>query len=135
VNVLSGATVSLQNNFNLTTNTSATPNSTLTVNSGGTLMCGTYIVSNNNTGAAGKFVNNGTLGIGDPAGITSGTTLLGNIQVTAATSARSFRPLPTISIPQLLTALPATVCRPLLRVILRSTPAAASAWILPKAPA
>jgi hypothetical protein len=90
VNVLSGATVSLQNNFNLTTNTSATPNSTLTVNSGGTLMCGTYIVSNNNTGAAGKFVNNGTLGIGDPAGITSGTTLSGNIQVTAATSARSF---------------------------------------------
>lgn len=71
ITVDSPAVVTLTGNITVT--------GSVTVNNGGTLNCGTFIIS-----GGGTFTLNsgGTLGIGDPNGITSGTTASGNIQLT-----------------------------------------------------
>jgi autotransporter-associated beta strand protein len=82
ITVDTGKTVTLNDNLN----TGSVSARQFTV--GGTLLCGTRIVS----GSAQFFLNaGGTLGIGDPSGIASGTTVSGNIQTTSTTTpARTF---------------------------------------------
>jgi hypothetical protein len=77
-----GKTVKLNNNLN----TGSVYARQFTV--AGTLLCGANII----LGAAQFYLNTGgTLGIGDPNGITSGLTLLGNIQTTSTvTPPRTF---------------------------------------------
>lgn len=79
-NVLSGSVCTLNGQFNYF-GSSGTP-AIFTVNSGGTVNCGTFNFVT--TGGFATFINNGTLGIGSSAGITSsGAT--GNIQTTTRT--------------------------------------------------
>jgi hypothetical protein len=82
ITVDTGKTVTLNNNLD----TGGYSGRQFTV--AGTLLCGTYTVS----GSAQFFLNaGGTLGIGDPNGIASGTTTSGNIQTTSTTTpARTF---------------------------------------------
>ncbi len=78
--VLSGSVCTLNGQFNYFGSTGT--NVIFTVNSGGTMNCGTFNFVT--TGGFAQFINNGTLGIGSSAGITSsGST--GNIQTTTRT--------------------------------------------------
>jgi hypothetical protein len=70
-NINSGSTTALLSNL---------PSSFVNILAGGTLNCGTFLIQDSNT--ISSFTNNGTLGIGSPNGITSGTTLSGNVQGT-----------------------------------------------------
>ena len=69
--ITSGSTTALLSNIKA---------SVVSILAGGTLNCADKIISDANTTCA--FTNNGTLGIGSTSGITSGTTLSGNIQGT-----------------------------------------------------
>ena len=82
ITVDTGKTVALNNNLN--TGTVSARQFTVA----GTLLCGTRIIS----GSAQFYLNSGgTLGIGDPNGIASGTTASGNIRTTSTTDpARTF---------------------------------------------
>jgi hypothetical protein len=79
-NIVSGTSV-LTSNFGVISSGINSYYDTLTVNSGATLNCGVYNVNENgNTGSHGAFINNGTLIMGDPNGITALGTNSGNIQ-------------------------------------------------------
>lgn len=99
----SGAVATLNSNIALS------PNRTFTIINGGTLMCGTYIVSG---GTANTFTLNAGagLGIGSPDGITTVGNATGNIQTTTRTFNAGARYIYTGSTAQVTgNALPATI--------------------------